>query len=112
MQKSLIALVLSLAIVSTVAMNIESTESSLRVNAEKPATVPYVDITKYSGVWYEQAVIQFYFERGCSKTTATYSLNADGKSIRVDNSCVRNGKVVESVGKAIPEDNTNSKLKV
>ena len=96
MQKSLFALAVSLLIVSTVGMNIESMDStsSLRVNADKPATVPFVDIQKYSGLWYEQAVIQFYFERGCTKTTANYSLNADGKSIRIDNSCVRNGKII------------------
>jgi len=39
-------------------------------------------------------------------------MNPDGKSIRVDNSCVRHGQLVESVGKAIPEDSTNAKLKV
>ena len=39
-------------------------------------------------------------------------MNPDGKSIRVDNTCVRNGKLVEGVGKAFPEDSTNAKLKV
>ena len=39
-------------------------------------------------------------------------MNPDGKTIRVDNLCVRNGKNVESVGKAIPEDDTHAKLKV
>lgn len=73
--------------------------------------MPYVDVASYLGAWYEQAVIPYYFERGCSKTIAKYSLNKDG-TIRVDNSCVRNGKLVESVGKAIPEDDTHAKLKV
>lgn len=76
-----------------------------------PVTVPYVDIKKYLGVWYEQAVIPYYFERNCTKTTATYSLNTNG-SVRVDNKCDRNGKWVESVGHAVPEDATNAKLKV
>lgn len=70
-----------------------------------------MDVKSYLGVWYEQAVIPYYFERGCSKTTAKYSLNQDG-TIRVDNSCVRDGKLRENVGKAIPEDSTNAKLKV
>lgn len=48
-----------------------------------PKTVPYVDIKKYLGVWYEQAVIPYYFERDCTKTTATYSLNTNG-SVRVE----------------------------
>lgn len=101
MQKSLIALALVVVGV-LVTINIDSTQSYLRVNADKPATVPYVDIGKYGGAWYEQSVIPFYFERGCTKTIARYSLNPDGKSIKVDNSCVRNGQLVESVGKAIP----------
>jgi len=84
--------------------------SNLEVGKE-PQTVPYVDVKSYLGTWYEQAVIPYYFERGCSKTKATYSLNKDN-TVRVDNSCVRDGKLVESVGKAIPEDSTNAKLKV
>jgi apolipoprotein D and lipocalin family protein len=39
-------------------------------------------------------------------------MNPDGKTIKVDNSCTRDGKVRESVGKAIPEDETHAKLKV
>jgi lipocalin len=57
---------------------------------KEPDTVPYVNISRYAGVWYEQAVIPFYFERGCSQTTAHYSLNSDG-SIKVNNTCIRNG---------------------
>lgn len=75
----------------------------------------YVDLNKYVGTWYEQALIPFYFERNCEKTTATYSFNTD-KSIRVDNVCYRNGVKRESVGKAHPDPNdaehTNAKLKV
>lgn len=78
---------------------------------KQPQTVPYVDVKSYLGTWYEQAVIPYYFERGCSKTKAVYSLNKDG-TVRVDNSCVRDGKLRENVGKAIPEDSTNAKLKV
>ena len=102
---AVIAVIVGLGITS------ESAQSYLRIEA-KPDTVPYVDINKYSGVWYEQSVIPFYFEKGCTKTTATYSLNADGKSIKVLNECVKNGKPISSTGKAVPEDSTNSKLKV
>jgi lipocalin len=28
---------------------------------DPPKTVPYVDVAKYLGAWYEQAVIPFYF---------------------------------------------------
>lgn len=101
MQKSLIALALSLVLVSFVAMNLRSNETSLRVNAEKPATVPYVDINRYFGLWYEQSHIPVYFEKGCVKTTANYSLNPDGKTIRVNNTCIRNGKASGGIAKAI-----------
>jgi apolipoprotein D and lipocalin family protein len=92
-----------------------SDDSISNLTRDPPKTVPYVDIAKYCGTWYEQAVIPFFFERNCQKTTATYSLNAD-KTIRVDNVCYRNGVKKESVGKAFPDpadtEKTNAKLKV
>lgn len=39
---------------------------------------------KYLGKWYEIARLDFYFERGLSKTTAHYSMNEDG-TIKVVN---------------------------
>jgi apolipoprotein D and lipocalin family protein len=48
-----------------------------------PVTVPYVDIQRYLGAWYEQAVIPYFWERNCTKTVATYSLNKNG-SVRVE----------------------------
>lgn len=77
------------------------TESS-NLTLDPPKTVPYVDVNKYLGAWYEQAVIPYYFERNCERTVATYSLNKDG-TIRVDNVCYRNGNKHESVGKAFPD---------
>lgn len=89
--------------------------SSSNLTLDPPKTVPYVDIAKYLGSWYEQAVIPYYFERNCEKTVATYSLNKDN-TVRVDNVCYRNGVKHESVGKAFPDpedkDHTNAKLKV
>lgn len=89
----------------------ESSENNLRLSKE-PQTVPYVDVKSYLGTWYEQAVIPYFWENGCTKTKATYSVNSDGKTLKVDNSCEKNGKLHENVGKAIPEDETNAKLKV
>ena len=114
MNKSLIFVGLAVvALLAGVAINnSDNIESYLRRNVKEPVPVPYVDINKYLGSWYEQAVIPYYFERGCSHTVATYSLNPDGKSVKVENNCTRNGRVVSAVGKAIPEDSTNAKLKV
>jgi apolipoprotein D and lipocalin family protein len=92
-----------------------TSDGSSNLTLDPPKTVPYVDIAKYLGPWYEQATIPFYFERNCEKTVATYSLNKDG-TVRVDNVCYRNGVKHESVGKAFPDpedkDHTNAKLKV
>lgn len=74
-------------------------EATTNLSQDPPKTVPYVDLNKYVGTWYEQALIPFYFERNCEKSTATYSLNKDN-TIRVDNVCYRNGVKKESVGKA------------
>jgi apolipoprotein D and lipocalin family protein len=105
-----------LAIIS-LALSWQMTAANFVHNLRKdpPKTVDYVDVAKYLGAWYEQAVIPYFFERNCERTVATYSLNTD-KTIRVDNVCYRNGVKHESVGKAFPDpaDTTksNAKLKV
>jgi len=103
MNKSLIFV--SLAVITLIigfGVNNENVQSYLRTDLKEPDTVPYVDVAKYLGAWYEQSTIPFYFERGCSHTIANYSLNADGKSVKVYNTCTRNGKNVSGSGKAIP----------
>lgn len=42
------------------------------------------DVSRYLGEWYEIARLDHSFERGLTKTTANYSLNADG-SVKVVN---------------------------
>jgi apolipoprotein D and lipocalin family protein len=89
--------------------------SSTNLTKDPPKTVPYVEISKYLGAWYEQAAIPSHFERECENTVATYSLNKDG-TIRVDNVGYRNGVKHEIVGKAFPDpadaEHTNAKLKL
>jgi apolipoprotein D and lipocalin family protein len=115
MNKSLLILVPLLIAAIGWQMTASNNDGSSNLTLDPPKTVPYVDIAKYLGAWYEQAVIPFYFERNCEKTVANYSLNKDS-TIRVDNICYRNGVKHESVGKAFPDpadkDQTNSKLKV
>lgn len=75
-------------------------------------TVSYVDLKSYLGTWYEIAAFPQSFERGCTHTKANYSVNTDG-SIRVENSCIKNGKLKTTVGKALITDRkTNAKLSV
>jgi apolipoprotein D and lipocalin family protein len=78
-------------------------------------TVPYVDLKKYAGKWYEIASIPQYFQKGCNCTTAEYSLSDKGYVI-VENRCNKdsiNGKQSYIKGKAFIDENSgNAKLKV
>lgn len=74
-------------------------------------TVPQVNINQYMGKWYEISSFPQSFQKGCSKTTATYSLRDDGK-VTVLNECIVNGKPKLAKGVAYAVDETNSKLRV
>ena len=77
--------------------------------------VDKVDVQRYLGKWYEIALLPNSFEKGCSCTTAEYSL-IDSNTIRVINSCRKdsvNGKVDQANGKAfVVEGSNNAKLRV
>jgi len=77
--------------------------------------VPYVEIERYLGTWYEIARYPNRFEKGCTAVTAEYSLRDDGK-IRVLNACRKggpNGPVKRAEGKAwVVDKATNAKLTV
>lgn len=49
-------------------------------------TVAHVDLSRYLGTWFEIASFPQRFQRGCTATTATYTLGDDGK-IDVLNLC-------------------------
>jgi len=78
-------------------------------------TVPFVDLNRYLGKWYEIATIPANFQKGCTAVTAEYSLRPDGK-IKVMNRCRKNslaGPEAKAEGKAWVVDKTsNAKLKV
>lgn len=95
-------------------MNAAAKGQSTDPGKGEPVTVSYVDLQKYTGVWYEIAKIPNRFQKNCaSNTTATYKLRDDGK-IDVINRCVgSDGSVNEAKGIAKVEDaKTYSKLKV
>ena len=90
--------------------------STRAASAESPLrTVPSVDISRYVGTWYEIASYPQRFQKGCTGTTATYTLRADGK-IDVLNRCSRDsltGRVTVARGRAkVVDKSTNAKLKV
>lgn len=78
-------------------------------------TVPYVDLKKYAGRWYEIASFPQSFQKGCNCTTAEYTLTDKGFVI-VENRCNKgsmNGKQSYIKGKAfVVENSGNAKLKV
>jgi apolipoprotein D and lipocalin family protein len=78
-------------------------------------TVPYVDLKKYAGKWYEIASFPQRFQKGCNCTTAEYTTTEKGYVI-VENRCNKdntNGKQSYIKGKAfVVENSGNAKLKV
>jgi apolipoprotein D and lipocalin family protein len=77
-------------------------------------TVPFVDLQRYTGVWYEIARLPNRFQKQCVRNvTATYTLRDDGR-IDVMNRCVdEDGELTEAQGIARIADTTSrSKLEV
>lgn len=78
-------------------------------------TVPYVDLERYSGLWYEIASYPQRFQRGCHRTTAEYTLSDRGHVVVV-NRCNRDsldGRQSSIRGRAFVQDNSgNAKLRV
>jgi apolipoprotein D and lipocalin family protein len=83
--------------------------------AQTLQTVPYVDLKKYEGKWYEIASFPQFFQKGCHCTTAEYTLT-DKDFVIVENRCNKdsvNGKQSYIKGKAfVVENSGNAKLKV
>jgi len=77
--------------------------------------VPYVDLSRYTGTWYEIARYPHKFQVGCVGSRATYTLRDDGK-ISVLNECYEESdrsKLRAAKGKAwVVDTSTNAKLKV
>ena len=78
-------------------------------------TVSDVDLSRYLGKWYEIASYPAWFQKGCTGSTADYSMLPDGR-IRVVNRCFKNsldGPLKASKGKAeVVDPKTNARLKV
>jgi apolipoprotein D and lipocalin family protein len=84
------------------------------VPTEPPTTVAAVDLSRYTGTWYELRKIPNRFQDHCRRdTTATYGLREDGR-LSVVNACTdHNNQRDEAVGVArIVDPTTNAKLEV
>ncbi len=79
-----------------------------------PATVDYVDLQKYSGVWYEIAKIPNSFQDHCRYgTTAEYIIQKDGDIIVINKCYDEDGELDVAEGVAdIVDKKTNAKLEV
>ncbi len=84
-------------------------------NMKTLEVVTSVDLSRYTGKWYEIARLPFKYQKDCTgDVTATYSLLGAGE-IKVVNACrKKNGQIEEAEGKARLADKKgpNSKLKV
>ena len=92
-----------------------ATSTTERLRLPPLETVAHVDLSRYVGTWYEIANFPQSFQRGCTGTTATYTLRKDG-DVDVLNRCRKgslDGKVKSALGRARVVDRaTNAKLEV
>lgn len=89
--------------------------TTARLHLPEVETVPYVDLGRYVGTWYEISAFPQRFERGCTATTANYTLRDDGQ-IDVVNRCNKDspdGPEKVAKGRArVVDRSTNAKLEV
>lgn len=89
--------------------------TTARLKLDELRTVPYVDLQRYLGTWYEIASFPQKFQEGCTASMATYSLRGDG-DIDVLNRCRKgslDGVEASAKGRArVVDQRTNARLKV
>jgi apolipoprotein D and lipocalin family protein len=89
--------------------------TTARLRLPELKTVPRVELPRYLGTWHEIARFPQRFQRGCTASTATYSLRGDG-DIDVVNRCRMNspsGPEKIARGRArVVDKATNAKLEV
>jgi apolipoprotein D and lipocalin family protein len=84
-------------------------------NPDVPQPTKRVDLTRYTGLWYELARYENGFERGCEGVTAEYAAKPNGE-ISVLNTCRQGSltgakKVAEGSARIVPSSG-NAKFKV
>ena len=92
-----------------------ATTTTTRLKLPELRTVPHVDLDRYLGTWYDIASFPQRFQRGCTGTTATYTLRGDGQ-IDVLNRCRKDaldGEEKSARGRARVVDRvSNARLEV
>jgi apolipoprotein D and lipocalin family protein len=105
---------MTLAVVGVIFMVSLGSASAESTTRPPLPTVDRVDLSRYSGTWYEIARYPNRFQRDCqSDTTAEYTLRKDGK-VQIVNSCRQKDiKTKTARGTAkIADKATNAKLRV
>lgn len=102
------------ALVGTMLM-VGCTTTTEREKLPPLEVVSCVELGRYLGTWYEVANFPQGFQKGCTGTTATYTLREDGE-IDVLNRCRKGsleGKEKTALGRArVVDRETNAKLEV
>jgi len=102
-------------VVAFVALSGCATSTTDRLHLQPLQTVKSVNLPRYVGTWYEIASFPQSFQRGCTGTTATYTVRPDG-DIDVLNRCRKDslaGEEKTALGRArVVDRTTNAKLKV
>lgn len=92
-----------------------ATTTTARLNLPPLQTVPHVDLNRYLGTWYEIAAFPQSFQKGCTGSTANYTLRDNGE-IDVLNDCRKGslgGEAKVAKGRArVVDRTTNAKLEV
>ena len=85
-----------------------SKTTTQRLDLPPLSAVTTLDVDRYSGTWYEIASYPQRFQKGCTATTATYTVNPDG-TLAVLNECNKgelDGPKVSAEGRARLKDST------
>jgi apolipoprotein D and lipocalin family protein len=83
--------------------------SSTFLHAKAPTPVPYVDIERFSGLWYEVARTYNSYQENCVASSVEYVLQGE-KEYKVFNRCFEDkigGDLIEYRGTATPADGTS-----
>jgi len=92
-----------------------ATTTTVRLKLPPLETVAHVDLARYVGTWFEIANFPQSFQKGCTATTATYTVRPDGE-IDVVNRCRKgalDGPEDSAHGRArVVDPATNAKLEV
>ena len=104
-----------IAVLGVVAAGCGGPSTTERLHLPPLQTVPRVELQRYTGTWYEIASFPQRFQRGCTGTTATYTVRPDGE-IEVLNRCWKDsltGREDQAKGRArVVDTATQAKLRV